>query len=167
MTYTWSFNTGDKAINPIGRKCHRGPMIDVEVVMSERFRYMREIDTLRARFLKAVVSTDYYPIQTRETSLRAMNSLMSPVFVRLLPRKEEIQVLICEKRSCVDIEKDLADIRPEFSQAASVLARKGVLGDQVQLILDALESDSPVVRVAGKAALILLSAYMEMDARNA
>lgn len=163
MTYSWRFYTGGQTLNPTGRVCHRGPMIDVERVMSQPFRYMAPYETLRVRLLENIVNTDLVAVQTRETVLRTINSSLCPIFARLYSQKDALQTLICEKRNATDIESDLSALAPFYASAARGLVDYPVPQQQVDLLLAALESASPLLRVAGKSAVILLAAYIEMD----
>lgn len=161
--YEWEFETGGRPPTPVGRHCHRGPMIDVEITMSQPFSYMVNYELLRARLLQYIVDIDNVSVQTREVVLRVLNNIFAPMFARLTPRTAELQVLICEKRNALDIEADLASLNPFFIEAARGLFDYGLPQQQVDLLLSSLESNSAIVRVAGKCATILVAAYMEMD----
>lgn len=163
MTYTWHFFTTGTAINPLGRRCHRGPMIDVEIVMAKPFTYVTEFNKLRAYVLGKIVTTRLTTVQTREVVLRAMNNILGPMFARLLPRKKEIQVLICEKRNSVDVENDLGFLNQEFLEALTAFKKYNIPRQHLDLLSAAITSHSPVVRVAGKCAMLLLASYIEMD----
>jgi hypothetical protein len=138
-------------------------MIDVETVMSRSFQTMAAYETLRAKFLRQVVSTDMKAVQTRETVLRVLGSNLAPIYQRILPQKEALQANICEKRNSKVIDDALLAERPFFMNAARAFFDYGLPASQVDLLVSALESNSPVLRVAGMAAVILLAAYMEMD----
>lgn len=166
MAYTWRFRTAGAIVNPLGRDCYKGPMIDVEVVMSKPYTFMPQFEEVRARLLPVIVNTTELPEATRETTLRTMNSLLAPIFARLLPDKQSLQVLICSKRRCTEIEDDLSAVNDQYVKASLLFPRLGVLKEQVDLIYQALVSESPIVRVAGKSAVVLLAAYMEMDLQN-
>lgn len=164
MTYDWSFFTGGRPIYPEGRRCHRGPMIDVEIVMSQPFVRMSDWNYLRARVEKAIVDIDLVAVQTRETVLRSLNNQLGPIFERLASQKKDLQVLICEKRNSVDIERDLQDLNPTFVAYLPKLFDCGVQKQHIDLLLSAIKSNSVIMRVAGKAATILLVSFIEMDA---
>lgn len=164
MPYEWSFFTTGRPLTPEGRRCHRGPMIDVEITMSQPFVVMSDWDKLRARVEKAIVDTDLVAVQTRETVLRSLNNQLGPIFQRLASQKKDLQVLICEKRNSVDIERDLQDLNPIFVDKIPQLIMLGVQKQHTDLLLSALRSNSVIMRVAGKAATILLVSFMEMDA---
>jgi hypothetical protein len=139
-------------------------MIDVEITMSQPFVVMSDWDKLRARVEKAIVDTDLVAVQTRETVLRSLNNQLGPIFQRLASQKKDLQVLICEKRNSVDIERDLQDLNPVFVEKIPQLVMLGVQKQHTDLLLSALRSNSVIMRVAGKAATILLVSFMEMDA---
>lgn len=164
MPYEWSFFTTGRPLTPEGRRCHRGPMIDVEIVMSQPFVVMSDWDKLRARVEKAIVDIDLVAVQTRETVLRSLNNQLGPIFQRLSLQKKDLQVLICEKRNSVDIERDLQDLNPVFVEKLPSLVARGIQKQHIDLLLSAVKSNSVIMRVAGKAATILLVSFMEMDA---
>ena len=128
---------------------------------------MTQFNAIRARLLKEIVNSTERSVATREVVLRTLNSLLAPVFPRILPRKAALQALICSKRNCTDIEADLASINYTFLQAVRLFPRDSILQEQVALIDKALHSESPIVRVAGKSAMLLLASFMEMDFQNA
>jgi len=167
MSFIWHFFTGGRPINPVGRQCHVGPMIDLEVVMSQSFTYMVPFNTLRKRLLDNIVGTDRVAVQTRETILRAINTSLGPMFVRLAPQKKELQVLICEKKNSNVIEDSLQDLNPFYLDAVNQFFDYGFPRQQIDLIEAALESNSPVLRVAGKCAVILIASFYELDNQNA
>jgi len=166
MTYTWEFGTAGRPIGPVGRRCYRGPMIDVEVVMARPFTMMVPYNTLRQRLLLSVVDTQDVIVQTREVTLRSLNTLLGPVFLRLASQKKSLQAFICEKKNSVVIESELQDLNPFYLDAAYQLFDYGLPKPQVDLLVDALNSNSPVMRVAGKCAMILIAAFTEMDYHN-
>ena len=166
MSFDWHFFTEGRPIGPIGRRCHRGPMIDVEIVMSQPFTYMTPYNTLRQRLLNSVVDTDLKTVQTREVVLRTINNELGPMFVRLASQKKSLQVLICEKRDSIEIENDLTNLNPFYIDAARQLFDYGLPQQQVDLLLSALTSNSPILRVAGKCAVVLVAAFTEMDYYN-
>jgi len=164
MTYVWEFSI---AGIPIGaRRCHRGPMIDVEIVMSRPFTYMIEYNTLRKKLLNHIVATEDLAVATREIVLRCLNNLLGPMFLRLAPQKKYLQALICEKKNSVVIEGELESLNPFYLTAAKQLFNYNLPQPQVDLLVSALTSNSPVLRVAGKCAVILIAAYTEMDYLN-
>lgn len=166
MTFDWHFFTGGRPVNPVGIQCHRGPMIDVEIVMSRPFSYAVPYNTLRQRLLNAVVDTDLVAVQTRETVLRSLNTQLGPMFLRLAPQKDALQVLICEKRNSIEVENDLVDLNPFYLDAAKQLFDYALPQQQVDLLVASLTSNSPILRVAGKCATILIASFTEMDYHN-
>jgi hypothetical protein len=163
MTFEWEFEVGGRPVNYIGRHCHRGPMIDVEITMSQPFSYLSELEILRARLLDKIVTVDNSSVQTREVVLRVLNNTLAPIFARLTPRTEELQVLICEKRNSLDIESDLVMLNPFYLEGAKSLLRYGLPQQQIDLLVSALTSNNPVLRVAGKCATVLVASYIELD----
>lgn len=162
MVFTWQFHTGSPAV-VAQKRCHRGPMIDVEVVMARSFQTMIAYESLRTKFLTQVVATELKAVQTRETVLRVLGSNLAPIYKRVLSQKDALQANICEKRNSKVIDDALVAERPFFINAARAFFDYGLPESQVALLVSALESNSPVLRVAGMAAVVLLAAYMEMD----
>ena len=107
MAYVWEFETTGRPVFPLGRKCHRGPMIDVEIRMSKPCLHIPEAERLRQHLLLNIVDTPYVAVQTRETILRALNSNIGPMFFNLLTRAKGLQVLICEKKNSLVIDDEL------------------------------------------------------------
>ena len=166
MSYTWHFYTQTRRLNPIGRRCHRGPMIDVEVVMSTPFRYLGHFNLLRKRLLDSITDSTLLAVQTREVVLRSLNTLLGPMFARLAPRKKSLQALICEKRTSPVVLASLSDSLYFYPAAAKELVSYGVPSQQVDLLVAALESSSPIMQVAGQCATVLLMSFIEMDYQN-
>jgi hypothetical protein len=164
MPYDWSFYTSGRPATPEGRRCHRGPMIDVEIVMSQPFPILEDWNYLRARVEEAIVDIDVAAVQTRETVLRAINGQLGSIFQRLASQKKDLQVLICEKRNSVEIERDLQDLNTVFVQKIPELISLGIQKQYTDLLLSSIRSNSVIMRVAGKAATILLVSFIEMDA---
>lgn len=163
MAFTWRFFTGGQTVEPVSRKCHRGPMIDVEYVMSRPFQYMLPYETLRARLLENIVDSTLPAVRTREVVLRTINTMLGPMFARLAPQRKSLQVKICEKLSSPVIEESLADLNPFYRAAAEMFTNYPVPQQQVDLMISSLDSSSVVMRVAAKCAIILLAAYIELD----
>lgn len=163
MTFTWRFHTsGNDALMPV-KRCFRGPMIDVEQVMSRSFQYMREYEHLRAKFLREVVTTSNVSVQTRETLLRVIDANTAAIFLRLYPQRGPLHVLICEKRNSKVIDDALSDNMVFFQNGAQALVNYGLPQAEVDVMMTALTSNSPVLRVAGMASVVLLAAFLEMD----
>ena len=141
-------------------------MIDVELVMSRPFVHMAAYNSLRQRLLDEVVYSVLPAVQTREVVLRTLNTLLGPMFARLAPQKSTLQVLICEKKNSIDIENDLTDVSSFYGPAVESLLRYNLPSQQIELVKAALMSNSPIMRVAGKCATILLCSFIEMDWQN-
>lgn len=174
MSFTWHFYTGSPGFTPEPRHCYRGPMIDVELVMSAPFTYLDSYNTLRKRLLNTIVNDTYQgapiesalAVQTREVVLRVLNTSLGPIFARLTPQKRSLQADICEKRNSLTIESALGNVKSQYVSAVQNLTNYNVPVQQVELFRAALDSQSPVLRVAGKCATILLLSYIEMDYHN-
>jgi hypothetical protein len=163
MTYTWKFKTGGKPSTPSVKKCHRGPMIDVEVRMSQPFKTMAHLERERMKLLAALVDTHLWAVRTRETVLRVLNGELGPIFERLQLQKPELQVLICEKLNAVDIDEAVAWMDRAFVDGAVKMVDYGATAQQVVLLTSALASNSPIQRVASRCAIILMAAFVELD----
>ena len=163
MAYTWTFSTGGRPATLGGRKCHRGPMIDIEVRMSQPFVTMREMERERVKLFEVLVATPLWAVRTRDAVLRVLNGDLGAIFTRLLPRKSELQVPICEKRRATDIDADIDWLSSAYIEDVARLYKTGITQQQAELLYTALKSESPVQRVAGRCAVILLAAYIEYD----
>lgn len=163
MSYTWEFSTGGRPEDLRGKKCHRGPMIDVEVRMSQPFQRLRFLERERVKLLENLVDISYWAVRTRDCVLRVLDGELGSVFARLSPRKKELQVLICEKRRAVDIDKDMQWLDSAFAEKLNALIPHGIQPQNAALMRAALQSESPVQRVAGRCAIILVASYIELD----
>jgi len=166
--FTWHFFTGGRPIDPVGQQCHRGPMTDLEIVMSKPFVNLTEYNTLRQRLLDAIVDTTLVAVRTREVVLRSINGSLNAVFTQFSPAERELlQAPICEKKNAADIETALTSLRSFYLEGARGLFGCGLAQQYVQVILDALESNSPVVKVEGMCAVILWATLVEADSTDA
>lgn len=161
----WHFFTAGPA-SAAPRRCHRGPMIDVEVVMSQPFVLMATYNTLRARLLEDIVDTVLVAVQTREVVLRTLNNQYGPIFARLRPQAASLQADICEKRNVLLIEQDTGILNPFFIEAVQSLVQYQVPKQHLDQLVSAIRSNSPVLRVSGKCAALLLISFIELDASN-
>lgn len=164
MPYEWEFTTGGRPEDLRGKKCHRGPMIDIEVRMSRPFVSMVFLERERVKLLEALVDTTLWAVRTRDGVLRVMNGDLGAVFTRLLPQKKYLQVLICEKRRAIDIDRDVVWLDRSFVSGVERLLQYGIQEQHIALMRSALQSGSPIQRVAGRCAVILIAAYLELDA---
>jgi len=174
MSYTWHFYTGSPGFTPEPRHCYRGPMIDVETVMAAPYTYLNQFNPIRKRLLDNIVNDTYQQapiqsalaVQTREVVLRVLKTSLGPIFARLTPRKKQLEADICEKRNSITIENALGNVTPTYLNVLQALGPYGVPRPQIELLRAALESQSPVLRVSGKCATVLLLSYIEMDYHN-
>ena len=162
MSYTWTFTTGGIPAVPVGRKCHRGPMIDIELVMSKPFTVMTGAETLRKMLLEQLVSINLVAVQTRECILRVLNSNVGPLFSMVNPRFNDLKVLICEKKNTVVIDDALISQDFQFRDGIRSLESYGVTKTNITVLLEALNSSSAVLRVAARCAFILAATLIEM-----
>ena len=166
MTFDWHFYTEGPGPVIAPRRCHRGPMIDVEVVMAAPFTVMSDYNTLRAKLLESVVDTPLVAVQTREVVLRTINNQYGPIFARLRSQRDTLQVDICEKRNSIDVETDTAFLNSFFLEAVQGLTRYRVPKQHLDQLVSAIRSNSPVLRVSVKCASLLLISFIELDATN-
>jgi len=164
MSYEWEFTTGGRPEDLRGKKCHRGPMIDVEVRMSQPFATLSFLERERVKLLEALVDTTLWAVRTRDGVLRVMNGDMGAIFARLLSQKKYLQVLICEKRRAIDIDRDVSWLDRSFLTGLEQLKQYGIQEQHIALMRSALQSSSPIQRVAGRCAVILIAAFLELDA---
>jgi len=162
MTYEWEFTLGGRPLEPVGRRCHRGPMIDIEIAMSQPFTVVSGVESLRKLLLEHVVSSSFVAVRTRECILRVLNSNIGPLFVSVNPRYGDLKTLICEKRNSIVIDQTLAAYDFQFEAALRGLEIYGVNKSNIDVLLDSLKSTSPIVRVAARCGLILAATLVEM-----
>jgi hypothetical protein len=142
-------------------------MIDIEIRMSQPLLRIPEAERLRQHLLLHIVDINNVAVQTRETLLRVLNSNLGPVFFNLNPKWQSLIVLICEKRNSLDIDNDLKVYDVFYSQVLSALRKYNVLPQHVELIAAGLKSNSAIMRVAARCAVVLLVAYVEVGLDNA
>ncbi len=167
MPFTWEFNTGTYPSTTELPLCHRGPMIDVEAVMSQPFGLLRAFNDIRALTLQNVVSVEYDAVRTREVLLRSINGFLGPVFVRLNNQRKRLQVRICEKRHSVDIDTALSPYDLRFQEAINIFPSHKIPKQHQDLFRSALRSNNAEIRVSGRCAVILLLSFIELDSVNA
>lgn len=163
MSYEWEFNTAGRPLSPVGRQCHRGPMLDIEIVLSRKYSVVPGSETLRSRLLAHIVDTNLLAVQTRELILRVLDSNLSSIFVELNRDKLKLKVDICEKRNSIPIDRELHAWDGDYVQVATRLKDFNVAPSRVALLLSALKSTNPVYRVAARCAIILMVAYVEQQ----
>jgi len=163
VPFTWEFNVRRPSGPTSKRRCHRGPMIDVECVLGVPFKGLYKYNTLRKRLLDFIVRTALVQVQTREVLLRVLNSELGPIFARLQPRKASLQATICEKKSSLVIDQELKDYDTGYIEAARDLRNYGTPEPQIIFFEEALKSSNASLRVASRCAIVLLYAYIEMD----
>ena len=157
MAYFWDFFTGNVGTQ---RTCHRGPMIDVETQMSTPFSVMSDYEVLRTRLLENIVDTPLVAVSTRECVLRVLNSDLGPILVRLYSQKKDLQTYVCEKRHATEIDEDIAVYPISYAEGARGFLQYRVPQQSIDLLLSALESHSPFLRVASRCAVVLIAAYI-------
>ena len=164
MSFTWYFWTKGRPVDPVGRVCHRGPMIPIEVTMSKAFSTMSNMEELRTRLLTHLVDTPLVAVQTREVVLRVLNSNLAAMYPALLPIQNSLKVLICEKRNSIPIDNELRPYDALWKDGIRTFGRYGVIDPHVELILSGIDSESPVYRTAARCSAILTAAYIEAAA---
>jgi len=138
-------------------------MIDVEVRLSQSFKTMAHLERERVKLLTALVDTHLWAVRTREMVLRVLDSELGPLFERLQLQKPELRVLICEKKNTMIIEGEVDWMDRAFVDGALRMNNYDVTPQQVTLLTTALDSNSPVQRVAARCAVVLLAAFIELD----
>ncbi len=165
--FTWHFFTGGRPVDPVGKRCHRGPMTDLEVAMSEAFVTLTEYNSLRQRLLDSIVDTSLAAVQTREVVLRCINGSLNAMFVQFSPAQRELlQVPICEKKQAITILAELELLKPFYLEAARGLFAHGLSKQYVEVVTDALQSSSPVVIVEGMCATVLWATLFETGTQD-
>lgn len=161
MPFDWRFYTEGLPFSGEERKCFRGPMIPVEVTMSQEFSTLLEMESVRKRLLNTIVDTKENPVRTREVILRVLHSNLGPAFTLLRNVQADLDVTVCSKRSSIDIDKELTPWNRDFESALRSLSNHGVPKMTIDLIMTALRSLSAPYRVAGRCAVVLLAAFVE------
>lgn len=163
MTYVWEFETAGRPLFPSARRCFRGPMIPLEVVMAAPFTVVTQAEMLRNRTLTHIVSSSLRPVQTREVILRTLHSNLASIFVDLVNQQKELEVLICEKRNSIPIDEELAQYDLLYRNIADSFSTFGLKKQYGDLFVSALNSTNAVLRVASRCAIIVMSATIEMN----
>jgi hypothetical protein len=141
-------------------------MIDVEERMSRPCLRIREAERIRQHLLLHIVDINNVTVQTREVILRVFNSNLSAIFRRLVSRRQELQVLICEKKNSLILDAELRVFDPFYVKVLGQFAEYGVNPRHVELISNGLVSNSAIMRVASRCAIVLMVAFIELDADN-
>jgi hypothetical protein len=162
MTYEWEFETAGRSATPPVRRCFRGPMIPIEVVMSRAFTRITQCEKLRNRTLDHIVSSTLRSVQTREVVLRTLHSNLAGIYVDLVNQQKELEVLICEKRNSIPIDSELLQYDLMYEEAANSFKLFGINKDYGDKFIAALKSSNAVLRVAARCAIVLMAANIEM-----
>lgn len=163
MTYEWEFETTGRPLLPQGRRCHRGPMIDVEERMSRPCLTIKGAEKVRQHLLMHIVDINQPAVQTRETVLRVLNSNLGPMFFKLKSQTKELQVLICEKKNSIILDDELSVYNDFYDEVLSGLGKQNVTKQHLDMILAASRSNNAILRVASKCAVVLMVAFVELD----
>jgi hypothetical protein len=78
--------------------------------------------------------------------------------------QQDIEVIICEKRSSLDIAGSLDFYQKEFIAGMPALRQAGVSLTYLELIYNALRSNNAILRIAGYCSFILLVSILELRA---
>jgi hypothetical protein len=162
MPYEWEFETSGRPLTPQGRKCHRGPMIDVEIRMSQPCLTIPEAERIRQHLLLHIVDVNDVAVQTRETILRTLNSNLGPMFFKLYTRAKGLQVEICEKRNSLIIDEELKANDVFYRQVVESLRTYNVTKQHLDMMSDGLKSNNAIMRVAARCSVVLMVTFVEM-----
>ena len=166
MTYEWEFNTTGRAVVASTRKCHRGPMIPLEIVMSQAFRTYPEYNQIRKQMLNHVVDTTLVAVKTRDIILRVLHSNLNSVFVDLRNQQTDLEVVICERRNSVIIDKEMRVLDTQYSDGLDALKKMGVDVTYLDIVRSALNSNNVVYRVSARCAIVVLASIYELRSRT-
>jgi len=161
MSYVWSFNTGDRPEEAQGKKCYRGPMLDIEAQLHESFERLVSLEIFRKRVLREVVDTELAAVQSREVVLRVLYSPLGAMFPQLRTQRSLLTVPICEKKNSINLDGAYEDYYPFFIASIPEFKKYGLPRQHEGLLRGALTGQSPIQRVAGVCASLLLAAYVE------
>lgn len=162
MAFLWEFETEGRTEVPTFRRCHRGPMLPVEVALTKSFTRISALNTLRARVAGVIVDSTDIAVRSREILLRVLHSNLGGIFVDYRNIQPELEALICEKRNSLEVAGDLDFFHRDFIEALRQLRTAGVLTEQLDLIYQAIRSKNAILRVAGYCSIVLLGAILEI-----
>ena len=162
MTYEWEFETAGRPATPPVRRCFRGPMIPLELVMSRALSRVPMAEKVRNRTLDHIVSSSLRSVQTREVVLRTLHSNLSGIYVDLVNQQKELEVLICEKRNSIPIDNELRQYDLLYADAAKSFITFGLNKDYEDKFIAALKSSNAVLRVAARCAIVVMAANIQM-----
>ena len=162
MSFLWEFETEGRSTVPVIRKCHRGPMLPVEVAMAKPFTVLSTLNVLRSRVLGVIVDTTDPTVKTREVLLRVLHSNVGSVFSDYKGVQADLEVIICEKRNSLEVAADLDYYQREFASVLRNILATGVSREQLNVIYKALGSKNAIMRVAGYCSVVLLGAIIEI-----
>lgn len=138
-------------------------MIDVEDRMSRACITIPEAERLRQHLLLRIVDINYPAVQTREVVLRTLNSNLNAIFSRLVNQREELQVTICEKKNSTILDEELKVLDRFYFQVISKFESYGMAPQHADMIKLGLQSNSAIMRVAARCAVVLTVAFIELD----
>jgi hypothetical protein len=146
--------------NPFtGVRYFRGPKTDLEFRITTRLTIFSQYEHLRTLLLESLTSTNNDTVQSRELVLRVMASELAPVFVKVIT--VDLSTDILEKIKVTEIEAKIKDQYIYFETILTDLITHGVPKAQTELIKNALQSETPKLRVAACCAIILLLILVE------
>jgi len=137
-------------------------MTDLEVRMAQPFTIMADIELQRKTLLAYIVDTQLAAVRTRECVLRTVNSDLGPIVTNVYNDRALLQTLICEKRTAINIDMDIAYQGVEYTTAPQLLKVHGLQGPQADVVSSAVSSHSPIVRVSGYCAIIVIATLIEL-----
>jgi len=115
----------------------------------------------RKRVLRAVVDTPLQAVQSREIVLRCLYNPVGSMFPDLRNRRDALTAPICEKKSSIVLDEEYADYYPFFIASVPEFKKFGLPKQHEDLLRGALTGKSPIHRVAGVCASLLMAAYVE------
>lgn len=162
MSFLWEFETEGRSTVPAIRRCHRGPMLPVEIALSQPFAVLTTLNGLRRRVLGVITDTTEPAVRTREVLLRVLHSNVGSVFSDFKGVQADLEAIICEKRNSLDVAADLDFYRNEFINALQIMRGVRVSVEQMEIMYGALRSRNAIMRVAGYCSVVLLGAIVEI-----
>jgi len=162
MSFLWEFETEGRSTVPAIRRCHRGPMLPVEIALSQPFTTLSTLNGLRRRVLGVITDTTEPAVRTREILLRVLHSNVGSVFSDFKGVQADLEAIICEKRNSLDVADDLDFYQREFVSALRAIHGVDVSAEQIEIMYGALRSRNAIMRVAGYCSVVLLGAIVEI-----
>jgi len=137
-------------------------MLDIEQQLHVPFTKLVSLERLRRRVVSTIVDTELQAVQSREVVLRCLYNPVGSMFPELRVRRTELTAPICEKKNSIVLDGEYGDYYPFFVASVPEFRKYGLPKQHEELLRNALTGTSPIHRVAGVCASLLMAAYVEV-----